>query len=99
MTSFNRQTITITNTITTLPEYGVSQVANKCDLGEVEAKLKRDPSKTRLMFQKYFSRIVIIMIIIMKIMMLLKQNYNRQEIAGKVRKTWKASHLECRWLW
>ena len=24
-----------------------SKVANKCDLGEVEVKLKRDPSKTR----------------------------------------------------
>lgn len=55
--------------IATRPDFNETPVivaANKCDLGEVmEAKLKRDPSKTR------------------------------QEIAGKVRKTWKASHLEC----
>ena len=43
--------------------HGVVQVANKCDLGEVEAKLKRDPSKTRLIFQKHFSRIPIIMLL------------------------------------
>jgi len=54
--------------ISTRPDFSETPVivaANKCDLGEGEVKLKRDPSKTR------------------------------QEIAGKVRKNWKASHLEC----
>ena len=116
-----------------------SKVANKCDLGEVEVKLKRDPSKTRWWglsgkeggiisiassyYLSSFSWCTSILILCTSKQVYLNipwskdqaedkvgfmfvkktcrkksyYDYHRQEIAGKVRKTWKASHLECRW--